>query len=62
MRKRDSLCNYITILQQVRVNFIKIYKVLGMGKIESLQNKTVLEVGSGRGGGLHYIKTYLKAK
>eukprot|EP01015_Nassula_variabilis_P023586 TRINITY_DN4433_c0_g1_i11.p1 TRINITY_DN4433_c0_g1~~TRINITY_DN4433_c0_g1_i11.p1 ORF type:complete len:256 (+),score=45.21 TRINITY_DN4433_c0_g1_i11:66-833(+) len=34
----------------------------GMGKINSLKDKTVLEIGSGRGGGLYFVKTYLNAK
>ncbi len=29
------------------------------GKLKSLDKKTIVEVGCGRGGGLNYISTYL---
>ena len=32
------------------------------GKFENLHNKTVVEVGSGRGGGLEYLTRQMKPK
>lgn len=35
---------------------------IGLGKFSNLSNKTVLEVGSGRGGGLSYVAIQLGPK
>ena len=34
----------------------------GFNSVKNLNGYTVLEVGSGRGGGLNYVSTYLGAK
>ncbi len=40
----------------------EIYFPKGFNSVKNLNGYTVLEVGSGRGGGLNYVSTYLGAK
>lgn len=36
--------------------------ILGFNTVKSLKDLSILEVGSGRGGGLNYLSTYLGPK
>ena len=61
MNKKDSVFNFITMLLHVNIIILlcKIFTFLEFGSIKSLNGLNVLEVGSGRGGGLNYISRYL---
>jgi hypothetical protein len=57
MKKKDSLFNFIIIWQLVSNIFIVDFCTL-----KNLENKVVLEIGCGRGGGSNYISNYLNTK
>jgi len=75
MKMNDSVCSFITMLRHVKhttnINIIiftffllKIYHLflspfLEFNSVKNLSGLNVLEVGSGRGGGLSYISNYL---
>ena len=42
--------------------FLKFLEYTGFGQFENLNNMVILEVGSGRGGGLNYLFNYLHPK